>query len=245
MIDINSLNSEIEKKYSSEIVDIVNTYCELRSLSKSQLNDFHTELQRDIIDISNKYKFENLKIHLKNIFNYLETQILLHKEIDEYFNEFNYWNFEDWIFSSEYEPSSILNPKKKLEWDQISKYVKLEMISNKPHMSYPHKSWMVLIENSEKEVSDDYYHNSHSQMKKPSQSIISFDEYKKLWSESKKSKDVVLKHIEKINKLKQSVFKSQVIEHMDTDYNFFMFLFENFENTSKLVSSIQSIVNPK
>lgn len=245
MIDINSLNSEIEKKYSSEIVDIVNTYCELRSLSKSQLKDFHTELQRQIIDISNKYKFENLNIHLKNIFNYLETQILLHKEIDEYFSEYNYWNFEDWIFSFEYERSSILNPKKNLVWDQISKYVKLEMISSKPHTSYPYKSWSLLIEDSEKELSDDYYHNSHTQMKKSSKSIISFEEYKKLWSDSKKSKDVVLNHIEKINSLKQSVFKSQVIENMETDYKFFIFLFENFENTSKLVSSIQSIVNPK
>lgn len=245
MIDINSLNSEIEKKYSSEIVEIINTYCELRSLSKTQLHDLSNKYKNQIKDISYKFKFEYLKIHLKNIFTYLETQIILHKEIDVNFSEFNYWNYEDWIFSYEYERSSIFNPKKNLNWSQISQYFDLEMISNKPHTSYPYKSWLVLIEDSEKEVSDDYYKNSHSQMKKPIKSIISFEEYKKLWIESKKSKDIVIYHIQQINFLKKLVFKMKVIDNMETDYKFFIFLFENIEDTSKLLRSINSIVNPK
>jgi hypothetical protein len=154
MINLDNLKSEIEKNIHLKLLRLLILTVKLRNLSKSQQKLLENNLIENISELSNKFKFEYLYTHLRNVFNYLESQILLHREIDKNFNEFNYWNYEDWIFSKDFQYSSIMNPRKNFKWEEVSKYVMLEMVSNKPNRSYPYKSWIEMIESSDEYVID-------------------------------------------------------------------------------------------
>ena len=237
MFNFSQLEEEIQSKYSSEIKEIVEIYCEYRSLDKKIFEETKLGIRNKVLELSEACKLQDLDSSLKNIFIYLNAQIELHREIDNYFSHFDYWSWKNWC------PDVPSESEKISSWDEIKKYISLDWIKLNSNHSYPHPTWTQCIELNEDEVKNDYYNNRfRSDKRKPTKKIIELQNYIDLWTNAKLAKEVVLKHISQVDLIKMLTLKLKVMDSMQTDENFFLFLFRSIHDRESLLNSINQVL---
>jgi len=68
MFNFSQLEEEIQSKYSSEIKEIVEIYCEYRSLDKKIFEETKLGIRNKVLELSEACKLQDLDSSLKNIF---------------------------------------------------------------------------------------------------------------------------------------------------------------------------------